>query len=64
MMAAAFNPKTGASQGEPQPLFATQIMGFDTRPYAIAKDGQHVLLKVGPDRRMVAVMDWRTLLDQ
>jgi hypothetical protein len=52
------------SQGLPQPLFATQIRVADNRPYAVDKDGQRFLLKVGPDPQMVAVMDWRTLLDR
>jgi len=64
MMAAAFDPTRGVAQGEPQPLFATQIRVGDNRPYAVAKDGQRFLLKVGPDQQMVAVMDWRTLLDR
>ena len=64
MMAAAFDPTSGVSHGDPQPLFATQIRVGDTRPYAVAKDGQRFLLKVGPDQQMLAVMDWRTLLDR
>ena len=64
MMAAGFDPTSGVSQGEPQPLFATQIRIFDNRPYAVDKYGQRFLLKVGPDQQMVAVMDWRTLLDR
>ena len=63
-MAAAFDPTSGVSQGEPQPIFATQNSVFDNRPYAVAKDGQRFLLKVGPGQQMVAVMDWRTLLDR
>ena len=64
MMAVAFDATTGVSQGEPQALFATQIRISDNRPYAVAKDGQRFLLKVGPEPQMVAVMDWRTLLDR
>jgi serine/threonine protein kinase/WD40 repeat protein len=64
MMAAGFDPTSGVSQGEPQPLFATQIRIFDNRPYAVDEYGQRFLLKVGPDQQMVAVMDWRTLLDR
>ena len=64
MMAAGFDPANGVAQGVPQPLFATQIRVGDTRPYAVAKDGQRFLLKVGPDQQMLAVMDWRTLLDR
>jgi serine/threonine protein kinase/WD40 repeat protein len=64
MMAAGFDPTNGVSQGLPQPLFATQIRVADNRPYAVDKDGQRFLLKVGPDPQMVAVMDWRTLLDR
>ena len=45
-------------------LFATQIRISYNRPYAVAKDGQRFLLKVGPDPQLVAVMDWRTLLDR
>lgn len=64
MMAAAFDPMSRISQDEPQPLFATQIRLADNRPYAVARDGQHFLLEVGADQQMVAVMDWRTLLDR
>ena len=64
MMAAGFDPTNGVSQGVPQPLFATQIRVGDNRPYAVDKNGQRFLLKVGPDPQMVAVMDWRTLLDR
>jgi Tol biopolymer transport system component len=64
MMAAAFDPTSGLSPGDPQSLFATQIRVGDTRPYAVARDGQRFLLKVGPDQQMLAVMDWRTLLDR
>ena len=45
-------------------MFATQIKIGDDRPYAVASDGQRFLLKVGPGQQMVAVMDWRTLLDR
>jgi len=64
MMAAGFDPTDGVSQGVPQPLFATQIRVGDNRPYAVDKSGQRFLLKVGPEPQMVAVMDWRTLLDR
>ena len=64
MMAAGFDPTNGVSLGVPQPLFATQIRVFENRPYAVDKNGQRFLLKVGPDQQMVAVMDWRTLLDR
>jgi Tol biopolymer transport system component len=64
MMAAGFDPTNGVPQGAPQPLFATQIRVADSRPYAVDKSGQRFLLKVGPEPQMVAVMDWRTLLDR
>ena len=64
MMAAGFDPTNGGSQGVPQALFATQIRVGDNRPYASDKSGQRFLLKVGPEPQMVAVMDWRTLLDR
>ena len=64
MMAAGFDPTNGVSQGVPQSLFATQIRVADSRPYAVDKSGQRFLLKVGPEPQMVAVMDWRTLLDR
>ena len=54
----------GVSQGAPQPLFPTQIRGFDNRPYAVDKKGQRFLLKVVSDPQIVVVMDWRTLLDR
>jgi hypothetical protein len=63
-MAAGFDPANGVSQSAPQPLFATQIRVADSRPYAVDKFGQRFLLKVGPDPQMVAVMDWRSLLDR
>jgi serine/threonine protein kinase len=64
MMAVGFDPANGVPQGVPQPLFATQIRIADNRPYAVDKNGQRFLLKVGPEPQMVAVMDWRTLLDR
>jgi hypothetical protein len=64
MMAAGFDPTNGVPQGVPQPLFATQIRVGDERPYSVDNYGQRFLLKVGPDQQMVAVMDWRTLLDR
>jgi hypothetical protein len=64
MMAAGFDPTNGGSQGVPQALFATQIRVGDNRPYAGDKSGQRFLLMVGPEPQMVAVMDWRTLLDR
>ena len=64
MMAVGFDATNGVAQGVPQPLFATQIRVGDNRPYAVDKSGQRFLLKVGPDPQMVAVMDWRTLLDR
>ncbi len=62
MMAADFDAATGRSRGVPQPLFPTQIRFGDNRPYAVDKSGQRFLLKVAPDPRLVAVMDWRALL--
>jgi len=64
MMAVGFDATNGVSQGVPQPLFSTQIRIGDNRPYAVDKDGQRFLLKVGPDPQLVVVMDWRTLLDR
>ena len=65
MMAAGFDPTNGVSQGVPQPLFATQIRVGDSRPYQqFDKSGQRFLLKVGEEPQMVAVMDWRLLLDR
>ena len=64
LMAAGFDPTNGVSQGVPQPLFATQIWVGDNRPYAVDKDGQRFLLKLGPGQQMVAVMDWRALVDR
>jgi eukaryotic-like serine/threonine-protein kinase len=64
LMAAVFDAATGRSRGVPQPLFATQIRLFDNRPYAVDKFGQRFLLKVAPDPRLVAVMDWRALVNR
>ena len=64
MMATGFDATNGVSQGVPQPLFPTQIRIGDNRPYAVDKSGQRFLLKVAPDPQVVAVMDWRTLLDR
>jgi Tol biopolymer transport system component len=63
LMAADFDAATGRSRGALQPLFATQIRFGENRPYAVDKSGQRFLLKVTPDPRLVAVMDWRTLLN-
>ena len=46
MMTAAFDPTSGVSQGEAQPLFATQIRVGDSQPYAVAQDG-HALSAEG-----------------
>jgi serine/threonine protein kinase/Tol biopolymer transport system component len=64
LMAAVFDAVTGRSRGVPQPLFATQIRFGDNRPYAVDKFGQRFLLKVAPDPRLVAVMDWRALVNR
>ena len=63
MMAVGFDATNGVSQGEPQPLFPTQIRVGDNRPYAVDKNGRF-LLKIGPDPQLVVVMDWRTLVDR
>jgi Tol biopolymer transport system component len=63
MMAVGFDATNGVSQGEPQPLFPTQIRVGDNRPYAVDKNGRF-LLKIGPDPQFVVVMDWRTLVDR
>jgi hypothetical protein len=42
--------------------FPTQIGFGDNRPFAVDKSGQRFLLKVAPDPRLIAIMDWRTLL--
>ena len=62
LMAADFDAVTGRFRGVLQPLFGTQIRFGDNRPYAVDKSGQRFLLKVAPDPRLVAVMDWRALL--
>ena len=64
LMAAGFDETTGVSQGVPEALFTTQIRVADNRPYAVDKNGQRFLLMVGPDAQMVAVMNWRALLDR
>jgi Tol biopolymer transport system component len=63
LMAADFDAATGRGRGVPQPLFAKQITFGDNRPYAVDKSGQRFLLKVAPDPRLVAVMDWRALVN-
>ena len=63
MMAADFDAATGRSRGMPQPLFPTQIRFGDNRPYAVDKSGQRFLLRLAPEPRLVAVMDWRALLN-
>ena len=63
MMAVGFDATNGVSQGEPQPLFPTQIRVGDNRPTAVDKNGRF-LLKIGPDPQFVVVMDWRTLVDR
>jgi hypothetical protein len=64
MMAAGFDPKIGQPQGVPQRLFPTQIWLGDNRPYAVDRKGERFLLPVGEDPRVVAVMDWRALLNR
>jgi hypothetical protein len=63
MMAAGFDAATGRSRGVPQPLFPTQIRFGDNRPYAVDKSGQRFLLRLAPEPRLVAVMDWRALVN-
>jgi Tol biopolymer transport system component len=64
MMAAGFDATSGVSLGVPQALFPTQIRVGDNRPYAVDKYGQRFLLKVFPDPQVVAVTDWRLLINR
>jgi len=63
MMAAGFDATNGLPQGVPQALFQKQlgVLG-DNRPYAVDRNGQHFLVPIAADPRVVAVMDWRALL--
>jgi hypothetical protein len=63
LMAADFDAALGRSRGVPQPLFVTQITFGQNRPFAVDASGKRFLLKVAPDPRLVAVTDWRSLLN-
>jgi hypothetical protein len=45
-------------------LFPTQIGTQDNRPYAVAKNGERFLMPIAADPPVIAVMDWRALLDR
>jgi eukaryotic-like serine/threonine-protein kinase len=64
MMATGFDATSGHARGVPQPLFPTQIGFGDNRPYAVDKNGERFLLKLAADQQLIAVMDWRALLNR
>jgi hypothetical protein len=64
MMAAGFDPVSGQATGVPQRLWPTEIGTYDNHPYAVDKNGQRFLLLVGPEQRVIAVTNWRALLDR
>jgi dipeptidyl aminopeptidase/acylaminoacyl peptidase len=63
MMAIGFDPTSGLPKGVPQALFSTQIWMGDNRPYAVDKNGERFLVPIGPEPRVIAVMDWRALVN-
>jgi hypothetical protein len=64
MMAAGFDPTSGLPKGVPQPLFPTQLIFGINRPYAVDRNGERFLVPIGPDPRVIAVMDWRALVNR
>jgi len=63
MMAAGFDATAGVPKTLPEPLFQTALRLGINRPYAVDKSGERFLLPIAPDPRLVAIMDWRVLLD-
>ena len=64
MMAVGFDATNGVPQGVPQPLFRHADQGRRQPTVRSRQERSALLLKVVPDPQMVAVMDWRTLLDR
>ena len=65
MMAVGFDATNGAAEGVPRALFPTHIRleeGDNSRPYAVAKNGDRFLLPIFTDPPLRAVLDWRALL--
>ena len=63
MMAARFDATNGVPTGVLQPLFKTDV-GTDNHPYAVDANGQRFLFPIASDPPVVAVMDWRALLNR
>ena len=64
MMAVGFDATNGAAEGVPRALFPTHIRGDNSRPYAVAKNGDRFLLPIFADSPLRAVLDWRALLNR
>jgi Tol biopolymer transport system component len=64
MMAVGFDATKGVAEGVPKELFPTQIGARNSRPYAVAKNGDRFLIPIVANPPLRAVMDWRALLDR
>ena len=64
MMAVGFDATNGDAEGVPRALFPTQLRDGNSRPYAVAKNGDRFLLPIFANPPLRAVMDWRALLNR
>ena len=64
MMAVGFGATTSLAQGVPKRLFPTQLVLDNNRPYAVDRNGARFLLPIAPDPRVIAIMDWRALVNR
>ena len=64
MMAVGFDATRGVAEGVPRALFQAQIREGNSRPYAVAKNGDQFLLPIFANPPLHAVMDWRALLNR
>ena len=65
MMAVGFDATNGAAEGVPASVVPdTTFEKGNSRPYAVAKNGDRFLLPIFADPPLRAVLDWRALLNR
>jgi Tol biopolymer transport system component len=64
MMAVGFDATNGVPEGVPRALFPAHIRGDNSRPYAVARNGDRFLLPIVADAPLRVVTDWRALLNR
>ena len=64
MMAVGFDATNGVPEGVPRALFPAHIRGDNSRPYAVARNGDRFLFPIVADAPLRVVTDWRALLNR